>query len=488
VLAAAVLDCAPRASGGGERSLQVLAPEIPSQLDPNEDQRLISVQIYANVYESLVRVGSGATPMPGLAESWHSPAPDETVFRLREGVRFHDGAPLDAAAVVESLERARRSRFVSGHFADVADVRALDARTVSLRTRAPIAVLVFGLTGVFITRPGGLGLVGTGPYRVESFVPGESVRLVRFRDYAGPAPYLEEALFHRYQGDDQALLLIRMRPRSLLSPAPPSVAAQAAADPRLRVAVRPTRILHYLAFGLDAAGAEPVRDGRVRRAVRLALDVPALIRAASSAGGEPASQLVPPGTVGFDPALRVPPRDVVAARALLAEAGYPQGLDLDLEVRAKNAELAGAVARQLEEAGIRAHVHVLPVEEFAHRIEGRSPFFLYNWIVGQESGAALRNFLHTRDPWRSLGLQNRTGYTNVEVDWLLEQSGGPVSPGERVTLLQRAMEILMKDLPWIPLFIPHEQVVQPANLDIPTRLDEMLVLSDVRPAPPAASR
>jgi peptide/nickel transport system substrate-binding protein len=484
LLCAALLDCAPRASGQGERSLQVLASEIPRQLDPYEDQRLTSVQIYANVYESLVRVGSGPTPEPGLAESWHSPSSDETIFRLREGVRFHDGAPLDAQAVVDSLERARRSRFVSGHFADVAEIRALDARTVSLHTRAPIAVLVFGLTGVLITRQGGSGLVGTGPYRVDSFIPGESVRLVRFRDYPGPPPYLDEAVFRRYEGDEQALQLLRSRPRSLLSPAPPAVAAQMAADARVHVGTRPTRILHYLAFGLDAAHAESLHDRRVRRAIRSALDLPALIQASSPAGGEPASQLVPPGTVGFDPSLRTPVRDVAGARSLLAEAGYPNGLDLELDVRAKNAELAAAVARQLAEADVRVAVRVRPVDEFARRIEGASPFFLYNWIVGQESGAALRNFLHTRDPYRSLGLQNRTGYTNVEVDYLLEQSGGPVSPSERVTLQQRVMGLLMRDLPWIPLFIPSERVVQPSDLQIPNRLDEMLVLADVRPSAP----
>ncbi len=484
-MAAVILDCAPRASSDGARTLQILATEIPTQLDPNEDQRLPSLQVYANVYESLVRVGAGPAPEPGLAESWHSPSAEETVFRLRENVRFHDGTPLDAAAVVEGLERARRSRYVSGHFADVAEIRALDARTVSLHTRARIAVLVFGLTGVMITRAGGLGVVGTGPYRVESFVPGESVRLVRFRDYAGPAAYLDEAVFRRYESESQALTLLRSRPRSLLAPAPPAVAAQAAADGRLRVTTRPTRILHYLAFGFHGPTTEPIRDRRVRRAIRLALDLPALVQAASPAGGEPASQLVPRGTVGFDPSLVVPRRDLVTAKAVLAEAGYPDGLDLELDVRAKNAEIATVVARQLGEAGVRVAVRVRPVDEFARRIEGASRFFLYNWIVGQESGAAMRNFLHTRDPWRSLGLQNRTGYTNVEVDYLLQESGGPVSPAERVTLQQRVMGLLMKDLPWIPLFIPNDRVVQPADLEFPTRLDEMLVLSDVRP-PPAA--
>jgi peptide/nickel transport system substrate-binding protein len=485
MLCAAVLDCAPGASGQGERSLQVLTSEIPRQLDPYEDQRLTSVQIYANVYESLVRVGSGPTPEPGLAESWHSPASDETIFRLREGIRFHDGAPLDAATVADSLERARRSRFVSGHFADVAEIRALDARTVSIRARAPLAVLVSGLTGVLITRIGPEGLVGTGPYRVDGFVPGESVRLVRFRDHPGPPPYLDETVFRRYEGDEQALRLLRSRPRSLLAPVSPAVAARMSAEGRERLATRPTRILHYLAFGMDVPAAEPLRDRDVRRAIRAALDLSALVESASPTGGEPASQLVPPGTVGFDPALRVPPRDVAGARALLARAGHPAGLDLELDVRAKNVAVAEAVARQLADADIRVAVRVRPVEDFARRIEGASPFFLYNWIVGQESGAALRNFLHTRDPWRSLGLQNRTGYTNVEVDDLLEQSGLPVSPGERVALLQRAMVLLMKDLPWIPLFIPNEQVIQPPDLGIPTRLDEMLVLADVRPRPAA---
>lgn len=483
VLLALAFDCAPRAASDGARTLQILASEIPRQLDPYEDQRLTSVQIFANVYEPLVRVGSAAAPVPALAESWHSPTSDETIFRLREGIRFHDGSPLDARAVVESLERARHSSHVSGHFADVADIRALDARSLSLRTRAPIAVLVFGLTGVFITHPSGAGLVGTGPYRVDSFVPGESVRLVRFRDYAGAPPYLDEAIFRRYEGDEHALRLLRERPRTLLAPVSAAVAAQAT-DPQVRAVARPTRILHYLAFGLDSREADAVRDVGVRRAIRLALDVPGLVRSASPAGGEPASQLVPPGTIGFDPSLRVPARDVARARALLTAAGHPKGLDLALDVRAKNADLAQAVAGQLAEAGIRVQVRVLPVEEFARRIEGRSAFFLYNWIVGQESGSALRNFMHTRDPWRSLGLQNRTGYTNVEVDFLLEQSGGPLSPAERVTLQQRAMAVLMKDLPWIPLLIPNERVLQPVDLEIPTRIDEMLILADVRPVPP----
>lgn len=480
-LAVVTISCSPRASGDAERSLQVLASEIPQRVDPYEDHRLTNVQICSNVFESLVRMGAGPAPEPGLAESWHSPASDETVFRLREGIRFHDGTPLDAKAVVDSLERARRSRSLSGHFGDVAEIRAVDARTVSLHTRAPVAVLVYGLTGVPITRAGGAGLVGTGPYRIESFIPGESVRLVRFRDYTGPPPYLNEAHFRRYDGDEQALTLLRSRSRSLLSPAPPAVVAQMAVDPRMRVVTRPTRILHYLAFGLDGPEGS-VRDRGVRTAIRAALDVPALIQAASPAGGEPASQLVPPGTVGFDPGLRIPPRDLGAARSLLVEAGYSQGLDLELDVRAKDAGLASAVVTQLADAGVRVQAHVRPVEDFARRIDRASSFFLYNWIAGQESGAALRNFLHTRDPYRSLGLQNRTGYTNVEVDALLEQSGLPVSPSERVALLQRVMVLLMKDLPWIPLFTPHEQVVQPADLEIPIRLDEMLILADVRPS------
>jgi peptide/nickel transport system substrate-binding protein len=482
-LTAVALSCAPRAASDGARSLQVLVTEVPRGLDPYEDQRLTSVQIYANVYEPLVRLGSGASVVPALAESWHSPSSDETIFHLRPGVRFHDGTPVDARVVVESLERARHSSHVSGHFADVTEVRALDARSVLLRTRAPVAVLVFGLTGVFITRPGGPGLVGTGPYRVDSFVPGESVRLVRFEDYAGPSPYLDEAIFRRYEGDQHALRLLRERPRTLLAPASPVVAAQARQHPQVRAVARPTRILHYLAFGLDAPGAAPFRDVRVRRAVRAALDATRLVRDASPGGGEAASQLVPPGTIGFDPAQRVPARDLAAARELLAASGHPDGLDLTLDVRAKNADLARAVAAQLAGAGIRVQLRVLAVDEFAHRIEGQSPFFLYNWIVGQEAGSALRNFLHTRDPSRSLGLQNRTGYSSAEVDQLLERAGGPVSPAERVSLQQRAMALLMQDLPWIPLFIPNEHALQPADLEIPTRVDEMLILADMKPSP-----
>lgn len=479
--AVALVNCAPRASPDGTRTLQVLVTEVPRALDPYEDQRLSSLQVYANVFEPLVRVGPASALAPALAETWHSPSTEDTVFRLRSGIRFHDGTLLDAGTVVASFERARRSSKVSGHFGEVSDVHEIDAHSLSIRTRTPVAVLVLGLTAVFVTRPGGPGLVGTGPYRVESFEPGESVRLVRYRDYAGPPAYLDEVVFRRYGGDEHALRLMREQPRTLLAPASDALAAHARTDSRVRVVSRPTSFIHYLAFGFHAHAAEPLRDRRVRRAVRLALDLPSLIRSASPGGGQPASQLAPPGTIGYDGSLQVPARDVAQARALLAAAGHPQGVDLDLDVRAKDGVLARAVAAQLAEAGIRLQVHVRGVEEFARRIDGTSPLYLYNWIVGQEAGAALRNFFHTRDPARTLGLQNRIGYSNPELDALLERSGDPVSTAERVALQQQAMSLLMDDLPWVPLFIPHERTIQPADLEIPTRLDEMLVLADVRP-------
>jgi ABC-type transport system substrate-binding protein len=268
----------------------------------------------------------------------------------------------------------------------------------------------------------------------------------------------------------------------MLAPASDALVAQARQDARLRVVSRPTSFIHYLAFGFHSHAAPPLRDRRVRRAVRLALDLPALIRSASPGGGAPASQLAPPGTIGYDRSLQAPARDLARARALLAEAGHAQGVDLELDVRSKDQVLARAVAAQVAEAGIRVRPRVLPVEEFARRIDGTSPFYLYNWIVGQETGAALRNFFHTRDRARTLGLQNRIGYSNPRLDALLERSSEPVSPAERVALQQQAMALLMDDLPWVPLFIPHERTIQPADLEIPTRLDEMLLLADVRPS------
>ncbi len=469
-----------------EPALRVLSSTLPEQLDPTRDSRLGSRHLYQNLYDPLVRIDASGKLVPVIAESWTNPSPDTYAFRLRPGLSFHDGQPLTADHVVASLERARDpASAIAGAVADVAEVRAPDARSVVVRTHGPSPVLLHALTAVPIFKPAQAGAlpVGSGPYRPVEFQPGKRMLLRHFAGHQEPPPLLDQVVFERYENDEQVLAALREgRPTVVLSP-PPAAVATASSDPRFQIVRQLSGSLVYLAFDLARdptpgvrLRVNPFRDPRVRRGVRSALDLSAL---AAPRGGVPATQLVPPGVFGFDPSLPSPKPDLAVARALLRAAGHPAGFEAVLDVPAISRSLGEGVVQQLAGLGLRLELNALSAEDFHERIaSGRSSFYVYSWVVGQESGEALKAFFHTKDPARGLGMNNRTGYSNREVDTLLEQAATTTGDEARRVLLVRTMRLLMNDVPWVPLFAAHSVRIFPRDLTFPPRIDGILVLRE----------
>jgi peptide/nickel transport system substrate-binding protein len=228
----------------------------------------------------------------------------------------------------------------------------------------------------------------------------------------------------------------------------------------------------------------PFDDARVRQAVHLALDREKLVAGGAAVGsGAAANQLVPPGVFGFDPSLPAAAHDLGRARELLAGAGFPDGFEVDLDTTAAYDQLAPLVAQQLGAIGIRARPRYFRSEAFAAHIESTSDFYLYSWVLGYESGAALRSFLHTKDAARGVGLRNRTGYSNPAFDQAIDAAVAASSTEERQTLLRRTMGLVMQDLPWVPLFVPDTVRIHPRSLTFQPRNDAFLRLTDARPTP-----
>ena len=477
-----------------EGRLRILTPGVPDHLDPARDSRLGSRNVYVNVFEPLARIDAQGRFGPGLAESWSNPVPEIYSFRLRSGTRFQDGELLDASLVVASLRRAQDpASVVAGSLAEAVDIRALDARTVEIRTRRPTAVLLPALTAVLIEKPARDGRpVGTGPFEVVEFQPGEQVRLRRFRGHRGPRPILDEVVIRRYRDEAHLRALLNDPESTAVVDPPPSVVEAARSDPRFRVVAESTGSLVYLAFNLrdsaplpEGIPRNPFRDRRVRRAFHLALDLHALIREAAPHGGQVATQHVPPGVFGFDGARPEPVRDLARAHALLAEAGFPRGFRSPLDVRSNDRPLAESLARQLAAAGVQLEPRLLSSQELLRRrTSGETLLCAYNWVVGEDSGLALRSFLHTSDPERRLGLRNFTGYSNPKVDLGLDEALATVDDVRRAELLRGVIGVLMEDLPWLPLFADKTARIYPSGLGFPARLDGTLVLSDATPIGP----
>jgi peptide/nickel transport system substrate-binding protein len=253
-------------------------------------------------------------------------------------------------------------------------------------------------------------------------------------------------------------------------------------DPRYRIVTTESGGLSYLAVGFSA-GPGPLGNVRVRRALRLAVDLPDLVSAGTVAGGTPAAQLVPPGSFGFDPRRAVPRRDLPEARRLLALAGYPNGFAATLDVNSNGQHAGEALARQVREAGIRLRVEVRSPDDFVARIEGKSQLYLYSWFVGQDAGQALRNAFHTRDPHRGLGTLNRTGWSRPDLDRAFAELAAAPLQEERLRRLRAISARLDEELPWIPLFSAREARILPAGLDLPARPDGLFAIAEARAVP-----
>jgi len=459
--------------------VEVLVPFLPASLDPYSDPRLVSRSIFSAIYEPLVAENDVGV-RPALAESWTNPAPDTWLFRIAPDATFHDRSPVTSREVVAAAHASRTAR---GSVASLADLRAIevaDARTVRFRTFQAPEEFLLSVSALFITRRDADRFVGSGAYRVVAHTP-DRIVLARHDRPSRPAPWLDEVVFRRFGSTAEGLRLMRRGVPVAVADPSAAMVAQARSDPRLRVVTTDAGSLTYLAVGFSA-GAGPLGDPRVRRALRLSLDLPALVAEGTIAGGTPAGRVVPPGSFGFDPSRRPPRRDLAAARRLLEEAGYPNGFELDLDVGPNSRRAGRALADQVAEAGIRLRVVVRSPDDFVSRIDGRSPLYLYSWFVGRDAGQALRNAFHTRDAARGLGSMNRTGYSNAAVDAALAGLAAAARAEERLARLREVSDLLDGDLPWIPLYSARQVRLLPAWLDLGWRPDGLLVIADARPA------
>jgi peptide/nickel transport system substrate-binding protein len=251
------------------------------------------------------------------------------------------------------------------------------------------------------------------------------------------------------------------------------------------VVAQPAVVVEMLRFRVDLP---PFRDVRVRRAVHLALDRPALVQRALHGWGTPASQLASPGTVGFAPTLAAPARDVRGARRLLAEAGHPRGLSVTLEYR----EGLGAeeIRRQLAEAGIEVTLCPRPWGEVLERLRSGDVLFYYGALVADsgDAGDILDSAVHSPRPGTGLGVDNHSGYSSPEVDRLLLEARMAHTLLGRRHALQRAMERVMDDLPMVPLVVPHDLYVRRRDIAWTPRLDGRILAADLartEESPPA---
>jgi peptide/nickel transport system substrate-binding protein len=472
-----------RPAAAPARPLRIGLHSDPLVLDPHLRNEALTYSVLRNIYEGLTAFDAEMRVGPALAVSWENPNDLTWVFHLRPGVRFHDGRELTAADVVFSLDRARTlpaSGFGS-YVVAVSKVRALDPHTVELTTRRPYAILLNKLAFVLVVPAGSppeiRRPVGTGPYRLQSYRPGERLALAAFDGYWGGPSAVSRVDFLPIASQRARVARLLAGDLDLVQEPGAENLERLRATPGCRVLEQESLTVLYLLLKTERP---PLSDLRVRRAINLALDRPALVTAVLHGEGHPVGQMVGRSVFGFAPDIAPPARDLAAARRLLAEAGYPGGIDLDLEFRP--GRRAEEIARQLGDAGIRVHPVERPWAKLFPRLLAHQVGFYLGAILAPsaDSSDLFDAMVHSRNAALGYGDGNFGDYHNAELDALIQESGSTLDMLTRRAQLERCMHLLMQDLALIPIYVPWNLFAVRDDLIWQPRRDGYILAREIR--------
>ncbi|HEX6737247.1 MAG TPA: ABC transporter substrate-binding protein [Vicinamibacteria bacterium] len=488
-LALALALCGCRAAAPAPDRVVIVYPVGPASLDPDAAGEEFAISILGNVYEPLVDLDRALAVRPGLASSWYTRDDHTWVFGLRPGLRLHDGRPLTAQDVARSLERSRTDPASrrQGELTAVERVEAEDARTVLVRTRFPFAAIPNRLATVPISVPAAAANdppLGTGPYRVRSWTPKADVELEAWNGYRDGPPAVHTLVFRAVGKVEHRVDLLRRGQAHLMVDVPSESLAE------LRTAGLRTpsqKGLRVLSLVMDTARERspdvstprnPFRDVRVRRALALALDRPALVAEALGGEAEVVDQIVAPSVFGAFEDLKRLPFDPAESRRLMGAAGYAAGFTVTLDYMPGRYPgidpLVRLLRAQLEAVGIRLTPRPWETHEFFARTARReTAFHLLGWMSTSGDAGATYDFL-VHSPGGGYGTQNAGGYANPEADRLIEAAAHQLDPAERLKILHAVAERIQADLPLIPLYRQTDLYAVAPDLEFEPRVDRRI--------------
>ncbi|MBW6398438.1 ABC transporter substrate-binding protein [Roseomonas sp. HJA6] len=495
-----------------------MAVEAPFGLDPHFLFAGPNMAAARNIYDSLINRDAESRFVPGVVESWEMIEPQTWELRLRRGVTFHDGSPFTADDVAFSIARVPNVPNNPGPYTSnlrtIDRVEVVDPFTVRLHTDQVNPVLPGQLTNIFVVSKRaaetasttdfntGRAAIGTGPFRLEQMRGQEGMTIVRNDAFWGEKAAYQRVDIRVIGNDASRLAALLSGDIEIIESVPPADVERLQRDQRVSVFRRNSDRIMYLLpnvrldqFPLltDANGQalphNPLRDVRVRQALSIALDRNALVARALDGQGVATVQMVPEQFGGYDPSITVPPADPARARALLAEAGYPNGFVLTLGCSnnryVNDSRVCQAAGQMLSRAGFQVKVETQPWNVFSPRTlatRNDLPLMLYGLSLSSSRDASyiLSTAVHTRRPGSAFGQGNRGGFSDARLDGLIDTMIGQTGPG-REAELQRVARESLEQVPFIPIYNQVVVVAARRGVEYTPRMDEQMVAYQARP-------
>lgn len=439
-----------------------------------------SYKVTKNIFDTLVNFGEQDTEIhPGLATEWEAAEDGLTyTFTLEEGVKFHDGTDFNAEAVVANFERwaaGNADQFpyygsMFGGFGDeeghvIESVTATGDYAVEFKLKRPqapflknLAMSSFGIASPTAFEAAGDKFgdapVGTGPFKFVEWKRNDSITIEKNADYwVEGEPKLDQVVFRSIPDNSARLNALLSGEIDLADGITPSDGATVEGDDKLQLFERPSMNVGYL--GLTTT-REPFDDPKVRQAMNHAIDKQAIVDAFFEGRGEIAKNPMPPVISGYNDSIEDYDYNPEKAKELLAEAGLPDGFEMELYAMPvprpympDGQKVAEAIQKNLADVGVTAKIVSFEWATYLEKAaNGEADAFLLGW-TGDNGDAD--NFLYVLLDQDNIGSNNYTYYKNQELHDILIEAQTEVDEDKRNDLYGKAQEIIHEDAPWVPL-------------------------------------
>jgi peptide/nickel transport system substrate-binding protein len=438
-------------------------------MDPHLSGSKVDRQIYHNIYEPLVTLDTKLGVKPGLAESWSQPDPKTLVFKLRRGVKFHDGTDFTAEAAKFNFDRMKTEpkSVRKGEVANIDSVEVVDAATIRINLKKPDAALLATLTdraGMMVSpkvvQERGVELgrnakgAGTGPFEFVEWIKDDHLVIKRNENYWNKqgGPYLDRVRYRPIPDDTVKLQSLQSGEIDVMDYVQPRDVAAVKADKNAVVLDVPS--LAAFSYQLNHQ-KPPFNTKALRQAVAYSLDLEQIVKGVWLNVGYPANGPVPPTSWAYDKSIPYIKRDLAKAKARLAEGGKPSGFEFTMTTAniPINVQEAEVIQAQLREAGITMKIKL--VDAATQLSDGNSRNFemiSYQWSGRPDPDGNIYQFFKTT-PGTSL---NWSGISNPQLDALLDRSREVSAQAERKKIFGDITRILQDELPMLYIVHPIE--------------------------------
>jgi peptide/nickel transport system substrate-binding protein len=494
----------------------------PDSIDPHFTATGTHAEALKHVFDTLTWSGDGLEVEPRLAESWKPLDATTWEFKLRKGVKFHDGSDFTAEDVKFSIERIPT---VAGpnpttiYIRRVKETKVVDPHTLHIVTDGPAPVLPNDFIRLFIVSSkaaagltketaneafnSGKAAVGTGPYKYVSWTPKGDLVVDRFDGYWGAKEPWARHVRKEIPNDASRVAQLKAGQLDLITRVPATDVASLKQDAKLAVQTIDTVYVFNVEMDMretPPAGQISGKDGqplaknpfldiRVREAIDLAIDRQTLADIAMEGLGKAASQMVTPSIFGFNKSLPERKYDVAGAKKLIADAGFPNGFTVVFSFTQDrlpgDRQVGTSIAQMLAAIGIDAKPNAQPAAVFfPARTRGEFSMSMSGWgTLTGEAHYTLSSLAHSNDKDKRMGAFNVLGYKNPEQDKLLQDAAVEMDEGKRRALLEKSNELVLKDRQRLPIVaVGSAWAMQKDKVKIIPRVDEDTLAMNIKPA------